>query len=121
MGTVIRSRVVNIFEIPTDVLIQLVGPGFEVNENGKLGMDRHIDEDRSFEFVVQNDSSLWLEGRKLMLTKFFRKLKVLKNRHGHIVDMVEVGSWESTDEVLLTDYGALMNPGKSSHERSFYK
>lgn len=142
MGLLIKKQVTNILEVPLNIIVNFIGRGLSVNRselpikleanigNGltfsqtdQISIDQIIDENKSFEFSECTNSSLSLDGRKLILTKQFANYKICKNKDGVVVDIIYLNSREEKDEVIFTDIGytpSISNP-QSNQSPTFYK
>jgi hypothetical protein len=145
MGSIMRKRVTNVLEVPQDILAKMIGRGLHVNreefpvqlevntgdglafdESGALVVDMEVDESKCSEFILQTDSNLLLDGRKLTLRKIYTRFKIHRNYDNYILDIVPYEQFESSDDVIMTDYGYVAIQNKSAREATpglpnFYK
>lgn len=145
MGSVMRKRVVNVYDVPQDVLVNFVGRGLEMNreeapvrlevcvgtgldfnDSSEIVVDDQIDEKQCTTMTHCVNTALSLDGRRLTLTKTLADYKVKRNQHGHIIDIEHTGDRIEKDELILTDLGymsALSVPNRDDTKNfpNFYK
>lgn len=145
MGSVMRKRVVNVYDIPQDILVEVVGGGMKLNvqttpptlevsmgtgmkldKQDRVAMDTDVDEEKSTQYTQMTDSSLSVDGRKIILTKSYTDYKVKRNKDGVVFDIETLGVREETQELVLTDIGYVAALSKSERtgdpvSPNFYK
>lgn len=149
MGVMIYRRVVNVYDIPLDILVETLGRGLTINReaadfpllepdigkglrfdgDGKIEIDPTVDHYQSTEYIVQVDSKLSLDAQKLTLTKTYQKHNVLRNAAGVTVSVSPGDTFEETEDVILAvpyGYGYSSADAKSlrastSTAPNFYK
>lgn len=145
MGSVLRKQIINIFDIPKDIIVQLIGKGMlldrhsepmqlHVNagdglalfEDGTVGVDGMIHEPHCSIHSHISDIRLAFEGAVLTLTKVISDYKVLRNRAGFIIGIEFIGNREEYEQVTIIDnsYTAALSKPVHQHTASapnFYK
>lgn len=145
MGSVNRPQIINIFEIPQDLMANfvgdglhfntdqfpplmevMVGDGLDIDQHGRVSIDHHPDDHKSSVITNCINVSMTVDGRKLILTKTFADYNVVRNCDGVIVDITEAGIREEADEIILADLsycGAVDRPVREGTEQlpKFYK
>lgn len=145
MGSVMRKRVKNILEVGRDVVADFIGKGLHVNreqvpvqleintgdglafsEDGALVVDMEVDPSKCTQYTQMTDSTLSIDGRKIVLKKTYTVFEICRNYDNYILDIKPVQTFERTDEVILTDYAyvsALSKPAREATPNfpNFYK
>lgn len=123
MGSVIRKKTTNVFDIPQDILVEFIGRGLFINRNslpplleisanhgielkedGSLGLKKgHSDHSSVYSFLT--DVSLKLDGRRLILTKTISFYEITRNCDKFIVDIKFLHNDQIMEEVVFNDLG----------------
>lgn len=122
MGNVIKRRVTNIFDIPLDIMVDIIGKGLILDRDesvvqlkinvgdgllfdntGKIVHDREKCEELTSSISTVKDVNLSVTGNKLTFTKTLSDHKIIRNKHGHIIDIVEDSVRSETVDLIITD------------------